>query len=197
MDYAQTMSRRPSPPALAMVVLIHGLLAWALISGLAFRVVERASTELKTFDVIVPAPPAEEPAAAAEEQPTETEIVAPSSFVPSKAPAAPMSSGETRAVTAGALATSATLRSGAFHNERDYPSAAKRAEEQGIVRVSYTIGLDGRVTNCTVTASSGSRSLDSTTCRILERRFRYSPARDASGNPVSQTKSQSVSWQLT
>jgi protein TonB len=108
-----------------------------------------------------------------------------------------MSAGEARSTTGGPLATSATLRSGAFHNERDYPGAARRAEEQGTVRVSYTIGLDGRVTNCTVTASSGSRSLDTTTCRILERRFRYSPARDSSGNPVSQTKSQSVSWQLT
>ena len=196
MDYAQPVSRRPNPPALAMVVLIHGLLGWALISGLAFRAVERATNELKTFDVIEPAPPAEEPAAAAEEQPT-AEIVAPPSVVPSKVSAAPMSAGEARATTGGPLASGATLRSGAFHNERDYPSAARRAEEQGTVRVSYTIGLDGRVTNCTVTASSGSRSLDSTTCRILERRFRYSPARDSSGNPVSQTKSQSVSWQLT
>jgi protein TonB len=194
MDYAQTVSHRPNPPAVAMVVLIHGLLGWALISGFAFRAVERATSELKTFDVIEPAPPAEEPAAAEEEaQPTESEIVAPPSIVPSKASAAPMSAGEARVTLAGA----ATLRSGAFHNERDYPSAAKRAEEEGMVRVSYTIGLDGRVTNCIVTGSSGSRSLDTTTCRILERRFRYSPARDASGNPVSQTKTQSVSWRLT
>ena len=191
---AETLSR-PRVPALALVILIHALLAWAFISGLAYRVVERASEQLKTFDVVEPAPPAEEPPAPAETAAEPTEVNATPSPIPSpkaiaaSAPALPSTS-------AGAGAVGARLRSGAFHNETDYPSRAKSRGEEGTVRVSYTITAEGRVTGCTVTASSGSPSLDSTTCRILERRFRYAPARDSAGNAVAQTKSQSVTWDL-
>jgi protein TonB len=39
------------------------------------------------------------------------------------------------------------------------------------------------VTGCRVTRSSGSRALDSTTCRLIEQRFRFRPSRDALGRP--------------
>ncbi len=70
---------------------------------------------------------------------------------------------------------------------RDYPRAAKRARAGGTVLVRYTVGTDGRVSGCTVTQSSGNADLDSTTCALIERRFRYEPARDAQGRPVADT----------
>lgn len=196
MSYATTV-QRPRAPAIAAVVAIHGLLAYAFVTGLAFTVVEQMTADLKTFDVVQPAPPAEEPAP----EPQASENPTPVDVSPSPVPtrANPLSSADVRgpSSTGGATASSASLLRGAFSNESDYPSAARRAEQQGTVRVSYTVGTDGRVTGCSVVQSSGSSSLDSTTCRIFERRFRYSPARDSAGNPVPQTISQSVRWQLT
>ena len=196
MSYANTV-QRPRLPAIAAVMAIHVFLAYAFVTGLAYSVVETIAPELKTFDVVEPAPPAEEPAPEpqASENPTPVEVS--QSPIPTRAN--PLSSADMRgpSSTGGAAASSASLLRGAFHNESDYPSAARRAEQQGTVRVSYTVGPDGRVTGCRVVQSSGSSSLDSTTCRIFERRFRYSPARNSAGAAVPQTLSQSVRWQLT
>ncbi len=44
--------------------------------------------------------------------------------------------------------------------------------------------LKGEIENCRVTASSGSALLDDTACKLVARRGRYTPAKDASGNPT-------------
>jgi protein TonB len=197
MIYAERMS--PSRMvAMAMVVLIHLLVGYVFISGLALRVISQASEDLKTFDVAIPEPPAEAPPAPPPPQGTaEAEpVVAPTPRVPAPSAAPSMSTGEARSTPSGQSARSATLRRGSFDNDRDYPDSARRREEQGTVRVSYTIAADGRVTSCNVVASSGSSALDTTTCRIIRNRFRFSPAMDSNGNPVPETKSQSVRWQL-
>lgn len=95
---------------------------------------------------------------------------------------------------AGGVEPKANLAS-LFSNE-DYPASAQRAGEQGKVGFTLTIGTDGRVTGCRVTSSSGSSSLDSTTCRLLQRRARFTPARDARGNPVAADHSGSINWRL-
>ena len=197
MSYVQ-ISNRPRAPAVAAVVLIHALIAYAFITGLAYTVVESMTEDLKTFDVVEPPAPAPqpvpEPEQAASENPTDVET----SPSPVPTTANPLSRAPTQGpATTGAAASAASLVRGSFNNESDYPSAARREEEQGTVRVTYTVGADGRVSNCAVVQSSGSPSLDSTTCRIFERRFRYTPARDASGIPVPTTVSQSVTWRLT
>jgi protein TonB len=78
----------------------------------------------------------------------------------------------------------------------DYPSDAVRNEDQGTVGVSLAIGTDGRVSNCNVTSSSGSRSLDSATCRILRSRARFSPAKGSNGQPMADTYNQRITWRL-
>lgn len=85
---------------------------------------------------------------------------------------------------------------GSYFSVDDYPSAALRAGDEGIVRFSLTVGPDGRVADCIVTESSGSAALDATTCRILRSRARYLPARDASGRPANGSDSGAVSWLL-
>ena len=78
----------------------------------------------------------------------------------------------------------------------DYPVSALSANEQGTVRYVLDIGADGRVHGCRVTRSSGSTSLDSTTCRIMTRRGRFTPARDSNGNPAPSQEVQAVAWSL-
>ena len=197
MSYAQTSSR-PRGPAIALVVLIHALIAWAFITGLAYTVVQKATGDLKTFDVVEPPAPAPEPVPEPEQAASENPTPVETTPTPIRQSANPLSQAPTRGpANPGAAASAASLIRGSFNNETDYPSAARREEEQGTVHVTFTVGTDGRVSNCTVLQSSGSRSLDSTTCRIFQQRFRYSPARDASGLPVATTKRQSVTWRLT
>jgi protein TonB len=78
----------------------------------------------------------------------------------------------------------------------DYPAAALRNNEQGRVSFILDIGMDGRVTNCRVTQSSGSAALDSTTCRIMRSRPRFAPARDARGMAVADSTTGAVTWAL-
>lgn len=65
---------------------------------------------------------------------------------------------------------------------RDYPRSARGA--QGIVTARVAVGVDGRVTGCSVARSSGNAILDSTTCRLIRERFRFTPARNAQGEAV-------------
>ncbi len=79
----------------------------------------------------------------------------------------------------------------------DYPAAALRAGEQGIVKVALDVGAEGRVTACTILASSRSSILDASTCRILRARARFTPARDAAGKPVADRYETAIGWSLS
>jgi protein TonB len=78
----------------------------------------------------------------------------------------------------------------------DYPDAAIRAGESGVTGFRLDIGTDGRVTNCTITQSSGSSLLDNTACKLLMRRAKFSPATDTNGNPTTDTFSSRFRWVL-
>ena len=85
--------------------------------------------------------------------------------------------------------------SGAIRN-RDYPREASRAKQGGSVTVRYTVGADGRVRDCRVMKTSGVGAIDDTTCRLIEQRFRYEPARDASGRAVAADTGWRQDWWL-
>jgi TonB family protein len=78
----------------------------------------------------------------------------------------------------------------------DYPPWALRAEQQGLVRVRLDIGKDGLATRCTVIESSNSAALDAATCRLLQRRARFLPARDRRGRRVADTFVQGIEWRI-
>lgn len=91
--------------------------------------------------------------------------------------------------------TKAVWVSGTIRN-RDYPRDASRARIGGDVEVRFTIQPTGRVDNCRVTRSSGDVSLDATTCRLIEERFRFRPATDAAGRAVASQYGWRQSWWL-
>ena len=74
----------------------------------------------------------------------------------------------------------------------DYP--ATQHGEEGSVRVRLDVGVDGRVSACTITQSSGFRILDSTSCRLLTSRARFAPARDGEGRPVPDSVPARIVW---
>lgn len=78
----------------------------------------------------------------------------------------------------------------------DYPMEAIEKEEQGTVAYRLTIGRRGGVPDCEIVESSGSEALDEQTCRILEERAHFSPARDAAGKRIPDTYSGRIRWVL-
>ena len=222
MSYAnrkQLSSNRTVP--IIMSAVITGLMGYALVSGLAYSVVKEAAEELKTFDVEDEPPPPEEPPPPPEENPLPPpppQVSAPPPLVRIESPAPPIQTtpriDPVPPVTVVARPTppappapppapprvSQAARAtgslpGLFSTD-DYPQRALSAEEQGTTAVSLTIGPNGRVSGCNVTSSSGSSSLDSTTCSILTRRARFTPAKDQNGQPISDTTSARIRWQL-
>lgn len=76
----------------------------------------------------------------------------------------------------------------------DYPTDALREEVEGRVGFELAIDTQGRPTSCRIKSSSGSPSLDETTCSLLTRRARFTPATDKRGRPRVGTYSNSVRW---
>lgn len=91
--------------------------------------------------------------------------------------------------------TRARWLSGEIRN-RDYPRAPSTAGVGGTVVAHFDVTPEGRVANCRVVRSSGVPELDWTTCRLLTERFRYAPARDAAGNPVTDVAGWQQDWWL-
>lgn len=215
MSYADQKMSSGRITAIVIVALLHALLGYAFITGLAYNVVKQVAQDLKTFDVTEEAPPPEEPPPPPPEQPMEPPpVVAPPPIVRTTPVAAPVVQVVREApppvITPTAppapppppappkpkqAAKSAQHRSGGISDE-DYPAAALRQEAEGTTVARYTIGTDGRVTGCSIQSSSGNSTLDDTTCKLIERRFRFRPAQDSDGNPMSETRTQRVVWRL-
>jgi protein TonB len=81
-------------------------------------------------------------------------------------------------------------------SDADYPVAAKAARQSGVVGFVLTIDGDGSVSDCTVTQSSGSKLLDSTTCKLISRRARFVAARDSENEPAAARWASRISWTL-
>ena len=78
----------------------------------------------------------------------------------------------------------------------DYPRQALQTREQGRVRFTLDVALNGRVARCVINASSGSSALDSATCRLLTSRARFIPARLPSGESVASVAKGALEWRL-
>jgi len=79
-------------------------------------------------------------------------------------------------------------------SEDDYPFDGRAERHRGTVIYSLKVSPDGRVTNCSVSRSSGYPSLDQATCRLVVRRGRFAPARDAAGTPIASVFTSRVVW---
>jgi TonB family protein len=86
------------------------------------------------------------------------------------------------------------LISGPWLRPEDYPDSAEREEVARSTVVRFTVGVDGRVSDCTPVASSGSALLDRQTCSALIKRARFAPALGANGQVVPVTLVESAIW---
>ena len=76
----------------------------------------------------------------------------------------------------------------------DYPSRDLREGNAGVTGFRLSIGSDGRVQSCAITATSGFPGLDRATCDNLMRRARFDPASDGSGAKVAGTYASNIRW---
>jgi len=74
--------------------------------------------------------------------------------------------------------------------DSDFPRQLLGA--QAVVTVAWIITADGGIRNCRVVRSSGNATFDAIPCQSLEKRARYTPARDAAGKPVETPASRVV-----
>ena len=208
--------------AIIIVALIHVALGYAFVTGLATNFVKKATEKLNTFDVEEPPPPPpDEPPPPPPDVPmTPPPVVSPPPIVqnpnpppvviqtapvaPPAAPVVPIAAPPAPPAPAPAppappaVSKAAGLKGnpGQYFGADNYPPSAIRAEEQGRVVAKLTVGTDGRVTDCQVTTSSNSSALDQATCRIARARVRFTPAQDATGNPITSSYTLPVRWVL-
>ena len=74
----------------------------------------------------------------------------------------------------------------------DYPAAANGA--RGSVGITLLVDQEGRAVACEITQRSASPALDFTTCNLLKRRARFTPAIDRNGNPSLGRIAVEVDW---
>lgn len=77
-----------------------------------------------------------------------------------------------------------------------YPLDAIRRSEQGRTVAELRLDAAGWPTRCDIATSSGSASLDATTCAILMKHARFAPARDPDGVATAGTFTVPVRWVL-
>ena len=199
---------------LVAVGLVHVLLGYALITGLASRAVKMITEPIKAVEIKDEAPPPDEPPPP---PPKDVEIPP---FVPPPVvtvesdapppppimrqsvapppPAPPVFHEPTPAPPAAPTGptSAATFNPKSLEvSEDDYPPSSLRAEEEGVVRVTLSVNTQGKVDNCTVAQSSNFPKLDEKTCQIALRRFRGKPALQ-NGTPVASTTVKAIRWQI-
>jgi protein TonB len=203
--------------SIILVVLIQFGLGYAIVTGLAYNVIKKAAQDLKTFDVEEQPPPPEEPPPPPKDMPKVppppvtppplvrvntspppiqvVEAPTPPPIPPVVAAPPPPPPPPPPHKVVSAQSAKGDLRS--LFSADDYPAAAQSAGAEGTAQAQLTIGPDGRVVGCNLVRSTGNGALDSATCNILRRRAKFTPARDSSGQPTTDTlTTPPIVWRL-
>lgn len=171
---------------ITVVIVLHVLVAYAVVTGLGKKMIEKikAPVETKIIEevkppplkdlpppppppkMVAPPPPFIPPPEVQIQQPQSTNAIAAVSNVkpdnpvmPQAAPPAPPAPPPPKPVAAAPVRIPAVVDANACQKP-EYPRASLRAEEQGTVTLSFLIGTDGRVVDSKVEQSSGFPALD-------------------------------------
>jgi protein TonB len=212
--------KRLSPSGMTVVVLLHGAALAALMTAKMDMPIKEIFSPIHTYPVPVPPPPPPHPVPpppsgqTPDPRPTTTPPIFehpfdhPTDFPPlPPSPPPPNFGGAGTGPVVGPPPpppppppkfepARAKANLGSYVTDADYPDAAIRGEEQGTTRFRLSVGPNGRVTDCVVTGSSGSSSLDAATCRLMRSRAHFAPARDGSGNPTTDNVASAIRWVL-
>lgn len=218
MAYADNQPTNRKLGAGAAVLALEAGLAWAIIAGLAITINRTPPPHTTTFvippDSPTPPPqPQSQPTARADQRaarpPREnTYDLGPATF-PSFIPDDALGSGGADKVEfpqahpapspVPSFAPKAARPRGkiaGWVTTNDYPTSDLRQEHEGSTRYRLTIDSAGKVSNCTVMASSGFAGLDQAACVNLTRRGQFEPATDQTGGHAAGSYTGTVTWRL-
>jgi len=176
MSYAQPRDPGRKLTGIVAVLLLHALLVYALVNGLARKIVQVVSEPMQTEIIgemkppqaipqvlslpkFAPPPPLYVPPPEVQVQlPVEVRIQLPTSTQPD--------------VSAEATAPRQVTRSAAIVNagsceKPEYPPSALRAHEDGLVTLGFLIDVDGKVLESKILKSTASRRLDDAARKAL------------------------------
>jgi protein TonB len=222
MAYLQAKSWRDRPGAIAAVVVIHGLIGYALITGLKATGIVTRDGPFKTQDFTVPLkpPPPPEPDQKAEpdtlltqpkvnapippldlspQRPAfdATDIIIPQyDPIPKPLPSATPGPIVTPSPKFSPVGVRPRNDPGSWVTTADYRSSWINREMVGTARFRLEVAADGKVQNCTITTSSGHPELDAATCALVTRRARFDAAKDETGARTTGSYASSVKWEL-
>lgn len=226
MDYAQ-QQRNPGKhlTGFTVVVILHIILGWALLNGLARKIVEvvKAPIETKIIEEVkpppppppenLPPPPKTAPPPPSYVPPPEVQIANPPpapaitvtreapppapavAIAPPPGPPTPAPPAPPRAAAKPAIAN---VQACAPKNE-DYPAAALRAEATGVTKIRFTIDGAGKLVKTDVVKSAGPsrehRLLDRVAAEKLSG-CTFTPGIDENGKAVGGTFDVEYVWKV-
>lgn len=226
MDYADTQ-RRPGKHlvGIGIVLALHLVLGWALVNGLAQRLVEviKAPIETKIIEEVKPPPPpppenlppppkfappppsfVPPPEVNVNPPPTPAPTITTTQVAPPAAPVtispapsvvAPPAPAAPRVAARAAIANA----SACAPTSDDYPSAARRAEATGTTRVRFSVGADGKLTSAEVVKSAGPSREHKMLDRIAVSKLSectFKPGQDEHGKPVGGSFDVEYVWKI-
>lgn len=205
MSYAQPHDSGRRLTGLVFVILLHVALVYALVNGLARKIVQVVSEPLETKLIEEVKPPPDKPPPPPPPKlapppppyipPPEVQVQLPTTIqqhsitavTSVKPPPAPPPRPHVPNRAAAIVNASAC-------DKPEYPAASIRAQETGVVTVAFLINLDGRVLESKIEKSSGSRRLDEAAKNALSL-CKFQPAM-VDGKPEKSWAHIEYAWRL-
>ncbi len=225
MDYGE-QQRNPGKHAvgISIVIGLHIALGYALVTGLAQRMVEviRAPIETKIIEEVKPPPPpppenlppppkfappppsfVPPPEVNVNPPPTPAPTITTTTVAPppqavhvTPAPTAPAAPpAPPRAAARPAIANVQACAP----TSDDYPLAARREEATGTTKIQFTVGPDGKLVNAAIVKSSGPSRAHKLMDRVALSKLSecaFKAGIDANGKPMSSTFDVEYVWKL-
>lgn len=223
MNYVE-QSEKKSPVGLGVVVVLHILLAWALVAGLGRKMIDviKAPIETKIIEEVkpppppppenLPPPPKFAPPPPSFVPPPEVQVNPPPQMAPTitttqvAPPPVAVTIGPAKvdaaapaAVHAGPSRVAPRVNFNSDCERPPFPPAAARAQVSGEVRIKVTVGTDGRASATEIEKSSGPtrehKLLDRAAEAAIRNTCKFVPG-TVDGKPESLTTTVIYVWKL-
>jgi periplasmic protein TonB len=219
MNFSQDKNPGKNFTGIAIVIVLHLIVAYGIITGLGKRMVSKMTeaVETKIIEDVKPPPPPETPPPPPPPEmkappppfipPVEVQVQTPppqQNVIANTTQAKPQTTEIVKAPPAPPEAPPATkpappARTPAVADfntcsKPEYPKSSLRNEETGVSTVSFLIGTDGGVKDSRIAKSSGFRDLDKA-AQVALGKCRFKPATE-NGAPVESWQPVQYVWTL-
>jgi protein TonB len=205
MSYAEPADSGKRLIGFALVVVFHVVLIYALVNGLARKIVEviKPPLQAKLIEDMKAPPPDKPPPPPPPKLATPPPPFIPPPEVVIQVPVAAQAAAisattdvkpATEVVRPAVARTAAVIDPGTACAKPEFPPAALRAQQEGVVTLKFLIEVDGRVLESKIERSSGYRILDEAARRALGR-CKFRPA-TAGGQPEQSWARIEYEWRI-